>query len=488
MEKLIKKRKKDYKDNKSTFKLDKSKKIDKVIKFIFIIFLIIATLNMYNKVYATNSSLNQTGIYLYSNNNCANFPITFRVLNITEYNKSSKKNINNYSSIGIIKYTIYDGPLSSLNVLTQNKTNSKGYFNFTFNNTNNYLIHLEPENKNFSIKNVIFEIYDCGIKPGEIKTTYYNKTFLLNNFLIKIINANYEVAVAPVSIIDNIAKNENNISLKTNTNISIRNYTLLYNFSISNKLTTLPGKVYVGAPITDNNLTSNLAFVLQNNKLQNIKDTKIFEFLNNKYFAFYYNGTGNYLIFGKKTNKSINISNKNNTKINFTSLKNNTNKVEKNSTKLNTTKNKSNLSKINNNKTNKSTNKIEMKINKKSTINNKQENINLSTLKLQEEYQTKKRILLIVFLSLIILIIVAVLIIQSKKSKLHKNRLGKEILPNNENFNQNKNIDSNLSMVTKVKAYVKKYKKNYTKDQIYLALKKSKVPIDIIEKVFKEEF
>lgn len=404
-------------------------------KFISILFLFSALFVM---GFAAGNNENYTNLYLNANGWCAGLNINFKLYNQTDWNNKNNiednlcgvnqtptdDNCLDFNKISNAKVVVYNGPLDGLKVLFNGTSDVNGTFNMKFNSANAYLIKIIPSG-NYNNFETKFQVDKCVLSKDVVAKIEENKT--INETINETINKIYNQS---------------------------------FDFPV--------GKIILKN--TKSNLSSDFSL-----KLVDLKNNEINE-LNNTIKSFEITGIENF----DSLNVDVPIDNVSNLKLFL---------YDTNFNKWN---------EVNNFKIKNSTLSIESaKFGIYSVVNDKPKKVEVSVVektnntdKIKVENSTGSHTLLYSILGvLVILTIAGFVYINSNKDKkdYHNDKLSNN--SNNKTSDKKQEVLTNYSDVySKTKAYVQQYKKSFSKDQVYRALKQNNIPIDIIDKVFIEEF
>jgi len=402
------------------------------------IFLVLFFLFFFISVNAYKYNSSWENLVLEEDSWCANLALTDKVY--TESNESNKELIkdnlckgnetpeeDNCLEFTVVPATIkiYDGPLEGLPLLYEGELNSNGEFEYTFLRPEQYLIEIYPKSGEYNDYHERLNIEECKITMvGGNNPEIIEKKEELFNSIL-----NYPEEKISIELINNKYKKEkkdyNILNIINSNNLEKLNNTLI-EISITSQ------------NITENNFKIKFDFSKFNiSEPQNLKLYK-FDLSNNQWVE----------------EKNVNIENKNlilsSGELETYALVNS--QVKKELIPKDT--NKSN--KVNNTtKNNKNTH------NKNTPVSNSNSPLNIG-------------VVIGIVIALASLGVVGFFLLSNKPKSLPTKKI--EVLSDRD------------KIYKKTKEYVKKYKHDYSRDKIYRMLKKTKVPKDIIDKVYLEEY
>lgn len=398
----------------------------RLISLVFGLLFMITLINGYNfNATYSNLSIDQNGW-------CVDITTSFKLYNQTEYNLyKNDDEYTNYTNISSAKIKIYDGPFNSLPLILDTTSSTTGEFSYKFTAADDYLLEIIPIG-NYNDYHELIAIDACK----RANSSYVYNSSVTSNAL-KLFNKSYIYSDIKISINNTNMISEKNIILKEIKGISENGLTPLSNAiksfkvdGVNTNFTNLDIEVSL-VSIDTSKITK--GYYYENNlwveKTISINENKV-NFPNSKY--------GIYAITSEVT-PAPQLSAAPIVEIPITET---ATTPETNSENTPTTED------------------TETKIDKINTNESSELNITY------------------IIVGIVIVLVLGAggyMFFNSPKKKI-------EIAPHTEVLNSYNDIYNHA------KTYVKTYKDSYEKDQIYRALETVKVPRDIIDKVFLEEY
>ncbi len=389
--------------------------------------------------FSVGNNENYTDLYLEYEGWCSGLEITFKIWNETDWDNKFKiendlcgedeneEDDNCYEFHPVIaNVTVFNGPINGLPILFEDEIGEDEEFKITFDEPNQYLIEIEPED-NYKSLDFTLLIDECPLstnvssiieKLNETEIKNYNQTFkyTLGNIILENTKSNISNSFAIKNL--NLKKSE----IKEINN-SISNFEIigLNDFE----------KMIVEIPVSTSNNLSIFKYDSDFNKWNKISN---FEIQNSTVIM----TSPQFGVYSIVEEKSIEVpKEKKEIKTNMENLNNDNNIIDSKSSPY-----------------------------------------------------TLYIILFILFIVLIIgFKFINSSKEVSNYHDLNKKNDEKDNIKKELENSQNTQILTNYSDVySKSKAYVKQYKTSFSKDKIYRALKQNNIPSDIIDKVFLEEY